>query len=116
MNKFAIFAMMFAIAGYTVQAQAGGDPVAGKQKASTCAACHGADGNSTNPQFPRLAGQYADYIVQALKEYKNGGRQNPIMKNFAGKLNEQDREDLAAYFSSQHGLIQPKLNRRDNVE
>ncbi|HET6631192.1 MAG TPA: cytochrome c [Rhodanobacteraceae bacterium] len=77
-----------------------GDAARGKIKAKTCFACHGVDGKSIAPQYPKLAGQYADYIVQVLKEYKDGQRSNPIMKGFAAPLSEQDMEDIAAYFSS----------------
>ncbi|MFL6649748.1 MAG: c-type cytochrome [Sulfurifustaceae bacterium] len=84
-----------------------GDPQAGQQKSAPCQACHGADGNSTGPQFPRLAGQYPDYLVQALMEYKNGERKNPIMAPFAAQLSPRDMEDLAAYFSTRpNGLFQ----------
>jgi cytochrome c553 len=85
-------------------AWAGGNPEAGKQKSQVCQSCHGADGNSVNPQFPRLAGQYPDYIVQALTEYKSGQRKNPIMSGFAANLSERDMEDIASYFSGQEGL------------
>lgn len=81
-------------------AHAQGDPVAGKTKAQPCQACHGEEGRSTNPQFPVLAGQYPDYLVQALMEYKSGKRQNPIMAPFAQSLSRQDMEDVAAYFAS----------------
>lgn len=83
---------------------AGGDPAAGKSKSTTCAACHGADGNSVIPTNPRLAGQHADYLVQALKDYKSGARSNPIMVGMAAALSEQDILDLAAYYASQTGL------------
>ncbi len=102
---------LFSIAGVclalalSTSAQAGGDADRGKSKSAPCQACHGADGNSVNPTFPRLAGQQANYIVQALKEYQDGERQNAIMAGFAGPLSQQDREDLAAYFSIQKGLI-----------
>ena len=90
-------------------ALAEGSIAAGKEKSKTCAACHGATGDSTNPMFPKLAGQYSDYIVQALKEYKSGARTNPIMKGMVGTLSEQDMEDLAAYFSSQKpGVVAPR--------
>ena len=72
----------------------------GKTKAAACVACHGADGNSVDPQYPRLAGQYNEYIQQALHEYKDGRRGNAIMKGFAAQLSDQDIEDVAAYFSS----------------
>ena len=75
----------------------------GKAKAEqVCAACHGADGNKpSDPTQPILAGQYYDYLVRALTDYKNGRRNNPIMKGFAGQLSKKDIEDLAAWFSSQ---------------
>ncbi|HET6552220.1 MAG TPA: cytochrome c [Dyella sp.] len=72
----------------------------GKQKAATCFACHGTDGNAVDPQYPRLAGQYDMYLQQALHEYKSGQRDNAIMKGFVATLSEQDIEDVAAYFSS----------------
>ena len=86
-----------------MSAQAGGNAAKGKQKAAqVCVACHGADGNKPSaPDQPLLAGQYYDYLVQALGDYKNGRRTNPIMKGFAGQLSKQDIQDLAAWFSSQ---------------
>jgi cytochrome c553 len=84
-------------------AVAGGDPEKGKEKAAqVCAACHGAEGNKPSaPDQPVLAGQYYDYLVRALTDYKIGRRNNPIMKGFAGQLSKDDIEDLAAWFSSQ---------------
>ncbi len=83
------------------QALAAGDPVAGKEKSAACVACHAADGNSTIPTNPKLAGQYASYLEAALKAYRSGDRKNAIMAGFAGALSDQDIADLAAYFSSQ---------------
>jgi cytochrome c553 len=83
---------------------ASGDAAAGKDKSQTCAACHGADGNSASADFPRLGGQHADYIESALHQYKSGGRKNAIMSGFAATLSDKDIADLAAYFSSQQGL------------
>src|SRR5438094_8843509 len=90
-------------AALAFNAQAGGNAEKGKQKAAqVCAACHGPDGNKPSaPDQPVLAGQYEDYLVRALSDYKNGRRTNPIMKGFAGQLSKQDIEDLAAWFSSQ---------------
>lgn len=82
---------------------AGGDATNGKALSSVCAACHGADGNSSVPTNPKLAGQYESYIVQALKGYKSGERENAIMSGFAANLSMQDIKDLAAWFSSQKG-------------
>ncbi|MBY0268847.1 MAG: cytochrome c [Burkholderiales bacterium] len=81
------------------------NPAAGKEKSKTCAACHGPDGNSAAPDFPRLAGQNFDYLVKALSEYKAGERKNAIMAPLAGALSQRDIEDLAAYFSRQQGLV-----------
>jgi cytochrome c553 len=87
-------------------ASAKGDIEAGKAKSATCAACHGPDGNATiDPQYPRLAGQYADYIARALHEYKSDDRKNPIMKGFATTLSDQDIDNLAAYYSSLPGKL-----------
>jgi cytochrome c553 len=84
-------------------AVAGGDPVAGREKSKVCAACHGEDGNSPNPAYPRLAGQYANYLERALLEYQSGGRQNAIMAGLAAPLSRVDIQDLAAYFAAQSG-------------
>ena len=88
-------------------AQARGDAESGKAKvAQACAACHGPDGNRPSaPDQPILAGQYADYLAKALRDYKTGKRNNPIMKGFAAQLSRQDMEDLAAWFSSQKSRL-----------
>lgn len=80
------------------------DAAAGKEKSAICAACHGADGNSPTPDFPRLAGQHPDYLLRALLDYKHGNRKNPIMQGQVANLSRQDMMDLAAWFSSQTGL------------
>jgi cytochrome c553 len=85
--------------------QAAGDIDAGKAKSVPCAACHGADGNSPTTAFPILAGQYQDYLMRAMEDYQTGKRNNPIMTGFAAPLTEQDRADLAAYFSSQKSSL-----------
>jgi cytochrome c553 len=97
-------ALMLALAG---NASAKGDAAAGANKAKPCTACHGTDGNANqDQQYPRLAGQYADYIARALQEYKNGERGNAIMKGMAAPLSDQDIADVAAYFASQPGKLQ----------
>jgi len=71
----------------------------------TCAACHGADGAKTvGEDYPILAGQHADYIVQALKDYKSGKRKNPVMAGIIGGIDEKDFEAIAQFFSQQKGL------------
>ena len=81
------------------------NPAAGKEKAKSCAAFHGPDGNSAAPDFPRLAGQHYDYLVKSLSDYKAGERKNAIMAPQAANLSKRDIEDLAAYFSQQQGLV-----------
>jgi cytochrome c553 len=85
-------------------AAASGDADVGKKKSTPCAACHGANGVSASPDFPSLAGQYPDYLATALAHYKNGKRKNAIMQAQVKDLTQKDMLDLAAYFSSQHGL------------
>lgn len=82
-----------------------GDLEAGKSKSVACQACHGADGNSIDPMYPRIAGQYADYLARALHEYKNGNRKNAIMAGFATTLSDQDILDLSAYFAALPGKL-----------
>lgn len=74
---------------------------AGQAKSVTCAACHGADGNSSNPEWPSLAGQHPKYLVQSLKSFKNGSRQNVLMSSQAMMLDDKAMEDLAAYYATQ---------------
>ena len=99
MKSIALILLMTIACG----AQASGDAGKGQKKAAeVCAACHGPDGGKPSaPDQPVLAGQYYDYLVQALSDYKVGRRTNPIMKGFAGQLSKQDIQDLAAWFASQ---------------
>jgi cytochrome c553 len=91
---------------FSAPAAAAGDAESGKQKSQACAACHGADGNKPMaPDFPRIAGQYQDYLYRALLDYKSGARKNPVMAGQVTNLSAQDLADLAAYFSSQKGPL-----------
>lgn len=82
------------------------DLEAGKSKAAeACASCHGADGNSPAPNFPKIGGQYRTYIAKALKDYKSGARQDPIMAGMAASLSNADIENLAFYYSSLPGTL-----------
>ena len=81
-----------------------GDATAGQAKAAVCGACHGVDGNSVAPQFPKLAGQSEQYIVRQLTNFKSSKRQNPIMLGMATPLSTQDMRDVAAYFASKTPL------------
>ena len=80
------------------------DPAAGREKAKACAACHGENGVSQVPDFPKLAGQYSDYLVRAMNDYRSGARKDPVMAAQAATLNKEDIADLAAYFSGQRAL------------
>jgi cytochrome c553 len=85
------------------------DIAAGKAKATEiCAACHAADGNSPTQDFPKLGGQYGDYLAKALRDYKSGDRKNPIMAGFAQALSRQEIENLAAYYASQPAVVSSK--------
>lgn len=79
---------------------------AGQEKATTCAACHGAEGISSNPMWPTLAGQHPSYIENALESYVDGRRNDPTMRGMAAALSEDDREALAAYYASLPNGIQ----------
>lgn len=80
------------------------DPVAGKEKSKLCAACHGETGATPIADNPKLAGQYYDYLLRALNDYKAGVRKNPVMSGMVASLKKEDMADLAAYFSSQQAL------------
>lgn len=98
MNKLLISLLIsFGISGV---AMAQGDAAAGEGKAAVCFGCHGADGNSISPAFPKLAGQNPSYIAKQLKDIKTGVRPSPLMVGFAAALTDQDMADLAAFFSA----------------
>ncbi|MDH3466414.1 MAG: cytochrome c [Gammaproteobacteria bacterium] len=105
MNRILTTCAVLLLVGASPLAAAGGDIKNGQTKAEICASCHGADGNSTSPEFPKLAGQHADYIVRALTDYQTGKRSNAIMQGFVANLSQQDMRDLAAYFASQPGSL-----------
>ena len=91
---------------------AGGDLAAGAEKIKDkgCTTCHGSDGNSPSPspqpiQPPILAGQHRDYLIQALEDYASGARQSPFMAGFAAILTDQDREDIALFYSKQQASL-----------
>jgi cytochrome c553 len=90
-----------ATAAVTPDPYADGSPQAGATKAAVCFSCHGPDGNSQNPMWPRLAGQNAVYIAQQLHLFKAGIRQNPVMQPMAAGLSDQDIDNLAVFFAGQ---------------
>ena len=98
-SKLLPLALVASLAGTAFAQQGSID--AGRTKSATCAACHGADGNSVTPNWPSLAGQHASYIVRQLRAFRGGERADVAMKPFADMLAEQDILDVAAYFASQ---------------
>ncbi|AMX01232.1 c-type cytochrome [Microbulbifer thermotolerans] len=98
-NTALALGLTFGLAAPVVMAA--GDPAAGKAKATACAACHGADGNSLAPAFPKIAGLGEKYLAKQLMDIKSGARQVPQMIGQLDNFNEQDLQDLAAYFASQ---------------
>lgn len=79
-----------------------GDPVAGKDKSALCQGCHGEDGNSASATFPKLSGQWSDYIQKQVREFQNGARFNETMTDVAMSVDDfKDLFDIAAYFASQ---------------
>jgi cytochrome c553 len=79
-----------------------GNPTAGKDKSAMCQGCHGADGNSPAPGFPKLSGQYADYLRKQILDFQTGARVDPVMSGMAAAVTDSnDLHDIAAYFASQ---------------
>jgi cytochrome c553 len=70
-------------------------------KAKTCVGCHGVDGNSVVPNFPKLAGQHAQYLEKALKDFRDGFRKDATMQAFAKNLSDKEIKELADYYASQ---------------
>lgn len=99
-KKIALFALSSALLGASATTLAAGDAAAGKTKAATCAACHGANGISATGMWPNLAGQKEAYLVKQLKDFRSGKRSDPVMNNFAKPLSDADIANLAAYYTS----------------
>jgi cytochrome c553 len=95
----AVTAVIVASVGLAAIAEAAGNVEAGKAKAAACVGCHGANGQGVPPN-PALKGKAEDELVEAMKDYKSGKRNNAVMKTFAAQLNGQDIENLAAYYAS----------------
>ena len=100
--RYLLVAVLFGAA--TTAAAA--DMKTGEAKAKeVCQACHGLDGNSPTPDYPKLGGQRLDYLAKALRDYKSGARKNAIMAGFAGTLSPQDIANLAAYYAAQPPVV-----------
>lgn len=94
-------AAIYANTATTGTPQIVGNAEAGKEKSAVCAACHGPDGNSLAPLWPKLAGQHEKYLLQQIQAFKAGTRSEPTMSPMAAPLSDQDMADLAAYFTTQ---------------
>ena len=100
-SLLAFAGLLLTTVAFAGNAFAAGDAARGKDKSATCAACHGADGNSINPEWPSLAGQHPKYLINSLYGFKNGQRENILMSAQADALDDQEIEDLAAFFATQ---------------
>lgn len=103
---FALLACTIIGNGFAAEAEGGAAPGKSVQEiAKPCEACHAADGNGTAALYPRLAGQYHDYLARALHEYKSGDRKNPIMAGFVATLSEDEIQGLSRYFAGLPGKL-----------
>ncbi|MEN5149053.1 c-type cytochrome [Pseudomonas orientalis] len=113
MNKLIVSLLL--TLGITGVAHAAGDATAGQAKAAVCGACHGPDGNSPAPNFPKLAGQGERYLAKQMHDIKDGKRVVLEMTGLLANSSDQDIADIAAYFASQKGSVgaaDPKLVAR----
>lgn len=101
---FSLASILMAVTSLT--AHAAGDAAAGEQKVAVCAACHGADGNSTIGSNPKLAGQHERYTLKQLMDIKSGAREVPLMTGLLNNMSEQDLADIAAFYASQEKTIE----------
>jgi len=101
MKKLNVLAALLLVLGVAGNVSAAGNAAAGKTRSALCAGCHGADGNSAAPNFPKLAGLDADYIAKQLADFKSGARKDPIMSGMAAGLTNRDMADLGAFFAAQ---------------
>ncbi|MBN2992385.1 cytochrome c4 [Pseudomonas cedrina subsp. fulgida] len=118
MNKLIVSLLLtLGITGAAVAAEGPlkGDAAAGQAKAAVCGACHGPDGNSPAPNFPKLAGQGERYLTKQMQDIKSGKRTVLEMTGLLTNTSDQDMADIAAYFASQKGSVgaaDPKLVAR----
>lgn len=105
MGKIKFWVGLLLLSGASV-ALAQGDAKAGKEKAAVCGGCHGEDGNSSAPIFPKLASQHASFIAKQLHDFKSQKRAEPTMGALAEPLTDADIDDLAAYYSQQKITIE----------
>ncbi|WP_374086866.1 cytochrome c [Methylomicrobium lacus] len=99
--KFLAVAIGIAIYGASAILHAEGNARAGKDKATSCNSCHGDNGNSVAPNFPKLAQQHASYLVKQLQAFKSGVRNDPMMSAMALPLSDEDMADIGAFYAAQ---------------
>jgi cytochrome c553 len=99
--KFLAVAVGIVMCGVSAILHAEDNPRAGKDKAASCNSCHGNNGNSMAPNFPKLAQQHASYLVKQLQAFKGGDRNDPMMSAMALPLSDDDMDDIAAYYAAQ---------------
>lgn len=90
---------IIAVSLFMQSAAVAGDAAAGKAKSATCTSCHGMNGRSTNPNNPNLAGQKKNYLVKAIKDYRDGKRKDAMMNSMVSSLSDADIENLAEFYS-----------------
>jgi cytochrome c553 len=101
MKKLISLVVLMAFVGAAGSVLAASSVASGKAKSAACAACHGVDGNSAAPNFPKIAGLDAQYIAKQLADFKSGARKDPLMLGMVAGLSKKDMDDLGAYFASQ---------------
>jgi cytochrome c553 len=109
-----IFVFLFLLIASSMLSAQGGDPNAGQVKSATCAACHGADGNSMMGAWPSIAGQHESYLQTQITAIRDGERLAPLMIAFASNLTDQDISDLSAYYANQ--VMTPKSASPNSIE
>lgn len=97
---FAVTVLTLATSPLQADSLVDGSADAGKARSMTCTACHGAEGNSSSPMWPNLAGQNAPYLAAQLQAFKNGDRKDPLMSSQAMMLSDEDIANLAVYYES----------------
>lgn len=106
LSRIVLMGLVVSVGAGSAGLATAGSVSAGEQKSQVCQACHGEDGNGVgDPQYPLIAGQYADYLEKTLRDYRSGVRDNAIMAGFAGTLSDQDIRDLAAFYAAQEGPL-----------
>ncbi|WP_290653463.1 cytochrome c [Aquisalimonas sp.] len=105
-SLFAAFSSLAVLVSGPLLAIDRGDPAAGQEIAEAqCVACHAVDGTADNPEWPKISGQYVDYLVKSLQQYQDGTRENAVMQGQVADLSAQDLRDVASYYSDLDGEL-----------